>query len=232
MLRLGGEPVVTAFVSETIDATAADPRLNQSFRNTDIARIKRLIVEQICDLAGGGCHYSGDSMREVHANHHITQAQFFGLVENLRRAMRRHHVNLRARNELLALLAPMAPDCHQRRDPATAQGSGVLTMATRIAHLLLSLVAASCAHRWPRRPTSSCTSRPTAGAAVEDAVVYAVPAVPAAPAVSRELQHRSGQPGVRAAGQRRTDGHRGQIPQQRQHPPLGVFVLAAEGLHP
>ena len=109
-VRLGGEPVVTALLSETIDATVADPRLNQSYHNTDIPRIKRLVVEQICDLAGGGCHYSGDSMREVHANHHITQAQFFGLVENLRKAMRRHHVNLRARNELLALLAPMAPD--------------------------------------------------------------------------------------------------------------------------
>jgi hemoglobin len=108
--RLGGEPVVTALVSETIDATVADPRLNQSYRNTDLPRIKRLVVEQICDLAGGGCHYSGDSMREVHANHHISQREFYGLVENLRAAMRRHHVNLRARNELLALLAPMAPD--------------------------------------------------------------------------------------------------------------------------
>lgn len=108
--RLGGEPVMRVVVDETIDATVADPRLNQSFKGTDIKRIKRLIVEQICDLAGGGCHYSGDSMREVHANHNITQAQFFGLVENLRKSLRRHHVNLRARNELLALLAPMAPD--------------------------------------------------------------------------------------------------------------------------
>jgi hemoglobin len=109
-VRLGGAPVVDAVVSETIDATVADPRLNQSYRNTDIPRIKRLVAEQICDLAGGGCHYGGDSMHEVHANHHITQAQFFGLVENLRRALRRHNVSLQARNELLALLAPMAPD--------------------------------------------------------------------------------------------------------------------------
>jgi hemoglobin len=108
--RLGGEPVVKAVVDETIDAVVADPRLNQSFKGTDIPRIKRLIVEQICDLAGGGCHYSGDSMRDVHANHNISQAQFFGLVEDLRQALRRHHVSLRARNELLALLAPMAPD--------------------------------------------------------------------------------------------------------------------------
>ena len=108
--RLGGEPVVKAAVDETIDAVVADPRLNQSFKGTDIPRVKRLLVEQICDLTGGGCRYSGDSMREVHANHGITQAQFFGLVEDLRKALRRHHVDLRARNELLALLAPMAPD--------------------------------------------------------------------------------------------------------------------------
>jgi hemoglobin len=108
--RLGGEPVMTAVVSETIDAVVADPRLNQSFRGSNLRRIKQLIVEQICDIAGGGCHYSGDTMREVHEGHNITQAQFFGLVEILRKSLRRHHVPLRERNELLALLAPMAPD--------------------------------------------------------------------------------------------------------------------------
>jgi hemoglobin len=120
-VRLGGEPVMTAVVSDTIDQVVADPRLNQSFKGSNIPRIKRLIVEQICDLAGGGCHYSGDSMHEVHANHDITQAQFFGLVEFLRRSMRRHHVPLRERNELLALLAPMAPDVIDVRAPPMAK---------------------------------------------------------------------------------------------------------------
>ncbi|HEX3835704.1 MAG TPA: group 1 truncated hemoglobin [Steroidobacteraceae bacterium] len=116
-VRLGGEPVMTAVISETIDRVVADPRLNQSFKGSNIARIKRLIVEQICDLAGGGCHYSGDSMHEVHANHHITQREFFGLVAILRQSLRRHHVPLRERNELLALLAPMAPDVIEVRIP-------------------------------------------------------------------------------------------------------------------
>jgi hemoglobin len=116
-VRLGGAPVVTAVVSDTIDQIVADPRLNQSFRGSNIVRIKRMLVEQICDLAGGGCHYSGDSMHEVHANHNISQAQFFGLVEILRSSMRRHHVPLRERNELLALLAPMAPDVIDVRAP-------------------------------------------------------------------------------------------------------------------
>lgn len=109
-IRMGGKAVVEAFVSETIDQVVADPRLNQSFHGSNIRRIKRLLSEQICELAGGGCVYSGDSMHEVHTGHHITEAQFYGLVQILRASMRRHHVGLRERNELLALLAPMKRD--------------------------------------------------------------------------------------------------------------------------
>jgi hemoglobin len=108
--RMGGESVVVAVVSETIDQVTADPKLRRSFKGSNIKRIKRLIAEQICDLAGGGCVYSGDSMREVHANHQITEAEFYGLVAILRTTMRRHQVALRERNELLALLAPMKRD--------------------------------------------------------------------------------------------------------------------------
>jgi len=108
--RLGGRPVVTAFVNETIDKVVADPRLKRSFQGSNLRRIKRLFAEQICQLANGGCIYSGDSMREVHANHHITEAEFYGVVEVLRSSMRDQGVALRERNELLALLAPMKRD--------------------------------------------------------------------------------------------------------------------------
>ena len=73
-------------------------------------RVKRLLVEQICQLAGGGCRYSGDPMREVNSGHRISESEFYGLVEILRESLRRHHVRLRERNELLALLAPMKRD--------------------------------------------------------------------------------------------------------------------------
>jgi hemoglobin len=108
--RMGGEPVVVAFVSDTLDQVTADPKLRRSFRGSNVTRIKRLLSELICELAGGGCVYSGDSIRDAHANHHISEAEFYGLVEILRTAMRRHHVALRERNELLALLAPMKRD--------------------------------------------------------------------------------------------------------------------------
>jgi len=108
--RLGGAPVVAAVVADTIDGVAADPRLNQSFKGTNLRRVKEKLAEQLCQLTGGGCTYTGDSMREVHAGHHIGEAEFYGLVDQLQHALRHHGVRLRERNELLALLAPMKRD--------------------------------------------------------------------------------------------------------------------------
>jgi hemoglobin len=107
--RMGGHRVVAAFVSDTIDQVVADPRLNSSFRDVDTNRVKRELTTYICRIAGGGCKYTGVPIREVHANLGITQAQFFGLVQIMRRDMRLHHVGLRERNQLLALLAPLEP---------------------------------------------------------------------------------------------------------------------------
>jgi hemoglobin len=117
---LGGEPVVRAVVSETLDRVMDDPKLKRSYANVDVERVKRLVVEQICELAGGGCQYTGDSMREVHAGHQISQAEFFGLTEILRDSMRRHHIRLRERNELLAMLSPMERDIVNIPVPPTA----------------------------------------------------------------------------------------------------------------
>jgi len=116
--RLGGQAVVAAFVGETIDRAVADPRLRRSFEGSNLRRIKRLFAEQICALTHGGCVYTGDSMREVHANHHITEAEFYGVVAILRSSMREHGVALRERNELLALLAPMKRDVVEPFAPA------------------------------------------------------------------------------------------------------------------
>lgn len=119
--RMGGEKVVTAVVDDTIDRVVADHRLGRSFDGANIARIKRLLAEQICDLAGGGCHYSGDPMKEVHAGHHISEAEFYGLVELLRSSLARHHVALAERNELLALLAPMERDVVEERSATSRE---------------------------------------------------------------------------------------------------------------
>lgn len=108
--RLGGEPSVRSIADTLIERVAADPRLGRSFKGAKIPRIKDKLFEQLCELSGGPCKYTGDSMRETHGGHHITDAEFYGLVDTLRAVLREHHESLADTNELLRLLAPMKRD--------------------------------------------------------------------------------------------------------------------------
>jgi hemoglobin len=119
-VRLGGEPGVTAIANTLIDRVVANPVTGPSFKDTKLDRIKRLLAEQICDLSGGPCHYSGDPMKDVHAGHQINESMFYVMVETLRDIMRERHIDLRSRNELLRLLAPMKRDVVEPRAATTA----------------------------------------------------------------------------------------------------------------
>jgi hemoglobin len=105
--RLGGADGVAAIANSLIDRVSGDPRLGRSFKDTNLLHIKTLLAEQICDLSGGPCRYSGDSMKESHAGQHISEAEFYGMVADLRDILHQRHVSQGATNELLRLLAPM-----------------------------------------------------------------------------------------------------------------------------
>jgi hemoglobin len=108
--RLGGAAGVAGIADALIDRVSADPKIGASFQGAKLDRIKRLLAEQLCELSGGPCHYSGDTMRQVHAGHHISQAEFYGMVATLRGILAERHVSTGATNELLRLLAPMKRD--------------------------------------------------------------------------------------------------------------------------
>jgi hemoglobin len=108
--RLGGAAGVAGIADTLIDRVSADPLLGRSFKDSKLERIKQLLAEQLCDLSGGPCRYTGDSMKEVHAGHHISEAEFYGMVGELRAVLKERHVNQAAANELLRRLAPMKRD--------------------------------------------------------------------------------------------------------------------------
>ena len=108
--HLGGAVGVAAIADSLIDRVAADPKLGRSFKDSSLGRIKKLLAEQICELSGGPCRYSGDSMKEVHAGHQISEAEFYGMVAELRIVLKEQRVSQGAANRLLRLLAPMKRD--------------------------------------------------------------------------------------------------------------------------
>jgi hemoglobin len=108
--RLGGEKVVRQVAYETIQRSSTDPRTSRSFKDVKVQRVKDKLYEQICQLSGGPCTYSGDPMPQVHKGLKNTEAEFYLLVQFLRDALDHAGVGDREKNEVLRLLAPMKRD--------------------------------------------------------------------------------------------------------------------------
>lgn len=108
--RLGGADGLDAVATVLIDRVVLDPRTARSFKDSNLARVKKHLGQQLCQLAGGGCAYEGDTMREVHAGQDISEAEFYAMVEILEDVLRERGVGTADRNALLAKLAPMKRD--------------------------------------------------------------------------------------------------------------------------
>ncbi|WP_017932205.1 group I truncated hemoglobin [Robiginitomaculum antarcticum] len=108
--RLGGEAGVSQIVKGTLVYTLADPRIAQTFENSNVDRVERLLIQQICELTGGPCTYSGQTMVNTHRGLDLNSMHFNALVENMQLAMDDSGVPYRAQNQLLAILAPMHRD--------------------------------------------------------------------------------------------------------------------------
>ena len=127
--RLGGKTAITAVVDDFVGNVAKDRRINKFFTGTDIPRLKRLLVQQICAGSGGPCTYEGRSMREAHRGLGVRNQDFDALVEDLVKSLDRFKVPPREQKELLALLGPMRKDVVQPRSLSSADPSATTKQA-------------------------------------------------------------------------------------------------------
>ena len=102
-----GRAGVDRIVDGLVDRLIVDKRVTDIFKGQDIVRLRRTLMEQFCYLLNGGCHYSGRTMHDAHANMGIQDADLGALVEDLQAAMRAERISFTAQNRLLAKLAPM-----------------------------------------------------------------------------------------------------------------------------
>ena len=108
--RLGGQPAIVAVVDDFVANVAADTRINGQFARTDIPRLKRLLVEQICAGTGGPCTYTGRDMKSAHAALGVSGADFNALVEDLVKTLDKFTVPEKEKTELLGALGSMKGD--------------------------------------------------------------------------------------------------------------------------
>jgi hemoglobin len=108
--RLGGKPAIEAVVDEFLKRVAADKRINGRFFNTDLARLRGLLVEFVCSATGGPCQYTGRDMRSAHAGFQLVEEEFTALVEDLVGALDKFNVPKAEKNEILGALGPLAKD--------------------------------------------------------------------------------------------------------------------------
>jgi hemoglobin len=111
--RLGGIDAITAVVGDFRDRVARDKRINGKFTRTDLGRLTKMLIDQVCEATGGPCKYTGRSMKEAHAGMKVTTGEFGALVDDLVATLNHFKVGKGEQDELLGVLGPLMPDIVQ-----------------------------------------------------------------------------------------------------------------------
>ena len=117
--RLGGLDAINAVIDSFVARCAADDRVNPKFERTDISRLKKMLVDQVCEATGGPCTYTGRSMRETHDGMGVTAGEFDALVEDLVATLDEFDVPRAEQEELLAVLGAMREEIVEVESPET-----------------------------------------------------------------------------------------------------------------
>ncbi len=117
--RLGSLDAITAVVDSFVARCAGDDRINEKFARSDVPRLKKMLVDQVCEAAGGPCTYTGRDMRETHDGMAVTAGEFDALVEDLVATLAEFDVPRAEQEELLGLLGPMRAEIVEVESPET-----------------------------------------------------------------------------------------------------------------
>lgn len=104
--RLGGYDVIAAVIDDLFASLRADPgfaRFGMGRSMDSHHRARQLLVDQVCNLAGGPCFYTGRDMKTSHMGLGITEAEWDANLQYTAEALRENGVPEREQVEFLAL---------------------------------------------------------------------------------------------------------------------------------
>ena len=105
--RLGGTDAIAAVTQAFVDRAGKDGRINQKFARTDLNRLMKEFVDQVCEATAGPCTYTGRSMTQAHTNMGVTNGEFDAFIEDLVAVLDDFKVGKAEQDELLSLLNPL-----------------------------------------------------------------------------------------------------------------------------
>jgi hemoglobin len=111
--RLGGYDGITVFADAFIGKLAAHPSLGRFFvghSTSSNARIRQLIVDFVCNKAGGPCLYTGRSMVEAHTGLKITEQDWTDSLAAFTATMDELKVDKPVQEEVAAFVVTLKPD--------------------------------------------------------------------------------------------------------------------------
>ena len=108
--RLGGRPAIVAVVDEFLANVVADATINKRFQGANAAKLKALLVDQVCEASGGPCKYQGRDMKTTHKGMDVSDADFNAMAGDMVKALDKFSVPAREKGEVMALLGSMRRD--------------------------------------------------------------------------------------------------------------------------
>ena len=102
--RLGGIEAITAVVRDFEDRAAKDDRIKQKFARTDLARLTKEFVDQVCEATGGPCNYTGRNMKETHRNMAVTKGEFEAFMHDIVATLDKFEVGKADQDEIRSFL--------------------------------------------------------------------------------------------------------------------------------
>ena len=105
--RLGGVDAITAVARAFDERAGKDDRINQKFARTNLDRLTKEFVDQLCQDSGGPCTYTGLNMRQAHTNMGVTGGEWDAFIEDFVATLNDFNVGKAEQDELLNNLRPM-----------------------------------------------------------------------------------------------------------------------------
>ena len=111
--RLGGYDAIAAVSDDFIGRMAADKQLARflvGLSDNSKARLRQLVVDQLCMATGGPCLYIGRDMKTAHRGLAITGADWDLAVKYLTESLDKFKVPQKEKDELLAIASSLRAD--------------------------------------------------------------------------------------------------------------------------